>query len=357
LKILSTKDLLNLVDGAAIFSAGGGGAPEEGYRIVQELEKEGYMVKLADPMEIPDQALIVNFACVGATASTGYNSQAAVKALKTLQEYVGREFYAVIPIELGGLNTLVAADVAARLEIPLVDADGAGRAVPEVHLKVYTIDNIPLVPMVISDINAKNIVIVKETSNFKSAERIARVLASEWNQLAYTARRILTGKQVKTSPIQHSLSKAVHIGKILHESSNPIDAILTELKGFKIFEGTVTKVERKTSEGFTWTRIIVNGEKAYKGKILELKAKNEILAAYINEKLAAIAPDIITPIDTKTGKCITAEKIAEKHSLTVIGLRAPEKWRTEKGLKLWQEVLEKAEIHEKYVPIEHIHKC
>jgi len=63
--------------------------------------------------------------------------------------------HATIPVELGGFNTLAAVDVAARCNIPVMDADGAGRAVPEVHLKVYTIDSIPLASMVVADLHAK----------------------------------------------------------------------------------------------------------------------------------------------------------------------------------------------------------
>ncbi len=69
----------------------------------------------------------------------------------------------MIPVELGGFNTLAAVDVAARHGIPVVDADGAGRSVPEVHLKVYTIDDIRLAPMTIADVDAQNIVVVKQT--------------------------------------------------------------------------------------------------------------------------------------------------------------------------------------------------
>jgi len=49
-----------------------------------------------------------------------------------------------------------------------VDVEGAGRSVPEVHLKVYTIDGIPLTPMVVADLHAKNILIAKETADSKS---------------------------------------------------------------------------------------------------------------------------------------------------------------------------------------------
>jgi hypothetical protein len=352
LKVLNYQDLLDLVDGAAIFSAGGGGDPEVGYRIADKLASQGYTVKLVAPLDVPDNAKVVNFACVGATTAIEYDSDAAVKTLKALEEYAGFSAHATIPVELGGFNTLAAVDVAARCNIPVVDADGAGRSVPEVHLKVYTIDNIPLAPMVVADLHAKNVVIVKETMASRAAERIARTLAAEWNHSAYTARRILTGFQVKTSPIQLSLSMCMQIGKLLRTAVEPIKAVLKENNGFKLFEGAVERAERKTEGGFTFIDIKLRGTREYEGISFEFKAKNEVLVAYKDGKLAAIAPDIITPVHPETGKCITAEKIEKGDKLAVLGLPAPQKWRTKKGLELWKDVLQRSNILEEYIPIE-----
>ena len=348
--------MLDLVDGAALFSAGGGGDPEVGYKIVDALSEGNYEVKLVDPSEVPDDAMVVNFACVGATSTVAYDSEAAAKTLQTVEEYVGRKAHALIPVELGGFNTLAAVDVAARRGIPVVDADGAGRAVPEVHLKVYTIDDISLTPMASADIHAENVVIVKETRDSKSAERIARTLAAEWGQSAYTARRVLNGKQVKTSPILHTLSTSIRIGMILRKSVDPIRAVLKETKGFRLFEDVAERIERETKAGFTWTNVTLRGTDESEGSRFELKAKNEILAAYRNEKLAAIAPDIVTPVHPETGKCVTAEKIKEADRLVMLGIPASQKWRTSKGLKLWRDVLQRTDISETYIPIEKLNR-
>jgi len=355
LRNLSPQDLLDLVDGAAVFSAGGGGAPEAGYGIVDKLTSEGYAVNFVAPSEVPDNAKIVNFACVGATTTVEYDAEAAAKTLRTLEEYAGFSAYATIPVELGGFNTLAAVDVAARRGIPVVDADGAGRSVPEVHLKVYTIDGISLTPMVVADLHAKNIIIAKETADSRAAERVARVLAAEWSHSAYTARRILTGAQVKTSPIQLSLSKSMQIGKLLRKAVDPIKAVLKETSGFKLFEGIVDSAEQETEAGFTFVNIKLRGQHEFARKKFEFKAKNEVLVAYRDRELAAVAPDIITPVHSETGKCITAEKIKEGNKLTVLGLPSPKKWRTSKGLELWKDVLQRSNISEDYVPIEQLH--
>jgi len=354
LKILSYQDLLDLVDGAAIFSAGGGGNPEMGYKLADSLISGGYDVNLIAPSEVPDNAKVVNFACVGATTTIDYDSSAAVKTLKVLEKHQGFSAFATIPVELGGFNTLAAIDVAARCGIPVVDGDGAGRSVPEVHLKVYTLDAVPLTPMVVADTPGRNIVIVKETIDSRAAERIARVLATEWSHSAYTARRVLTGAQVKFSPIQLSLSKSMRIGKLLRRGVDPINAVLNETGGFKLFEGIVSSVERKTEVGFTLVDAELRGTGEYMGNLFTFKTKNEVLVAYRDKKLVAIAPDIITPVHPETGRCITAEKIEKGDKLAVLGLPAPQKWRTRSGVELWKDVLQRSRIFEEYVPVEQL---
>jgi DUF917 family protein len=355
-KRLTQQDLADLVEGAAIFSSGGGGDPQIGSNIVESLHEDHCPVQLIGPAEVPDNQIVINFACVGATADAAYHSDAAVKTLKTLEEFLSKKTFAVIPVELGGFNTLAAVDVAARRGIPIVDADGAGRAVPEVHLKVYTLDDIPLAPMVVADIIAQNIVLIKQTRDSQAAEKITRTLASEWSQTVYTARRVLTGEQVKTSPVPNTLSMSIRIGSLLRKTLDPLGAVLKETKGFLLFEGTVAGAEHETKGGFTWTTLELDGANENRNSSFKLQAKNEFLIAHKDGKLAAIVPDIITAANPETGRCISAERVKKGDKLAVIGIPAPSKWRSQKGLKLWKEVMQRSGITENYAPIERLTK-
>jgi len=57
-------------------------------------------------------------------------------------------------------------------------------------------------------------------------------------------------------------------------------------------------------------------------------------------------------VHPETGKCITAEKIEKDDKLTILGLPAPQKWTTRKGLELWKDVLQRANVMEEYESIE-----
>ena len=119
-----------------------------------------------------------------------------------------------------------------------------------------------------------------------------------------------------------------------------------------MFQGRVVQISKETIGGFTWISVSIRGENEFEGSTFNFKAKNEVLIAYRNGKLVAMAPDIITPVRSENGKCVTAERIREGDSIAVLGLKAPEKWRTDKGLRLWREVITRAGITEEYVPIE-----
>ena len=66
MKKLTQQDLADLVEGAAIFSSGGGGDPQIGSNIVETLREDHCPVRLIDATEVPDKQIVINFACVGA---------------------------------------------------------------------------------------------------------------------------------------------------------------------------------------------------------------------------------------------------------------------------------------------------
>jgi DUF917 family protein len=148
----------------------------------------------------------------------------------------------------------------------------------------------------------------------------------------------------------------MQIGKLLRKTVEPIKAVLKETGGIKLLDGTVEQVQRKTEAGFTFVNVKLRGIGEYAHGNLDFKAKNEVLVAYRNGRLAAIAPDIITPLNPETGKCITAETIEEGDKLTILGIPAPEKWRTAKGLELWRDTLRRSNVLEEYVPLEKLTK-
>jgi DUF917 family protein len=147
---------------------------------------------------------------------------------------------------------------------------------------------------------------------------------------------------------------SIRVGMLLRKAVDPVKAVLKETHGFVLFDGVVLKSEQETRAGFTWTALKLSETHGKKKSSFEMKAKNEFLVAYKDGKLAARAPDIITAVRRDDGRCVSADKAKKSDKLVILGIPAPSKWRSEKGLKLWQEVLQRSGISEPYTPIERL---
>ena len=64
-----------------------------------------------------------------------------------MEEIIGTNVYATAPVEIGGMNTALAALLASLADIPFVDADTIGRAKPELEMQSYTLYGIPITPL------------------------------------------------------------------------------------------------------------------------------------------------------------------------------------------------------------------
>ena len=65
-----------------------------------------------------------------------------IRALRVVEKELGRKADATMPTEVGGINSTIPLFVGARLGIPVVDADGQGRAFPELQMETFAIEGI-----------------------------------------------------------------------------------------------------------------------------------------------------------------------------------------------------------------------
>ena len=74
-----------------------------------------------------------------------------IRAFRALQDFLGREITHTVSIEAGGLNSTTPFSVAAHMGIPLVDADGMGRAFTEIQMVTPTMYGVSATPMALAD--------------------------------------------------------------------------------------------------------------------------------------------------------------------------------------------------------------
>jgi len=135
---LDKQDLLDLAVGAAFLGTGGGGDPYIGRLMVQNCIEDGQEVTIIDPDDLDDDAFVIPTAMMGAPTVLVEklpSGDEAIHSLRQLERYVGRKADATMPIEVGGINSTIPLLVGARLGLPVVDADGMGRAFPELQME------------------------------------------------------------------------------------------------------------------------------------------------------------------------------------------------------------------------------
>ena len=85
---------------------------------------------------------------------------------------MGEDPVALMPIEVGGVNTLVPIATAVEMGIPIIDAGGMRRAFPQIEMTVFTLHGLMAAPMSIAD-EKGNMCVFEATTN-QTAESLAR---------------------------------------------------------------------------------------------------------------------------------------------------------------------------------------
>ncbi len=329
----------DLAVGAAILGTGGGGDPYIGKLMaIQTIEKKG-PIELLSPYEIPDDELIIPSAAMGTPTvliEKIPSGLEAIKAFELLERYLNKKAFATCPAEAGGVNSTIPFVVAGAMNIPVVDADGMGRAFPELQMVSFTLHGIRATPMAMADERGNSLVF--DTIDNMWTEKIARVVTIKMGGTAWIALYSCLGRQFKDSAIWGTVSKAIQIGETLRDAKargvNLLDALLDCTSGYLIFRGKITSVERANIGGFARGEAKIEGLDEFKGKLMTIQFQNENLVAELDGNTIACVPDLICILDSETMKPITTECLRYGYRVTVVALPCSEKWRTDEGLKL-----------------------
>jgi hypothetical protein len=166
----------------------------------------------------------------------------------------------------------------------------------------------------------------------------------------------MPAKKVKQWGIKGIISLAIEIGRRIIESNkkkiSPVESILELTKGYSLFEGKVTDVQRDLTTGFVRGKALFEGIEGHKGDSFELNFQNENLIGLLNDEPCAMVPDLITILDRETGSPITTEHLKYGQRVVIIGMPCDPIWRTEKGIELVGPRYFKYEFD--YVPIEEL---
>jgi DUF917 family protein len=336
---LNVQSIEDIASGAPVLGTGGGGDPYIGKLMAVDAVNECGPITLLDPSEVPDDALVVPTAMMGAPTVALEKiprGDEAIGTLRALEKRLGAKAFATMSIEAGGLNSTIPLSVAARLGIPMVDADGMGRAFPEIQMFSFHLHGIPATPMAMAD--EKGNAVLLETISDQWTERLARTITISMGCTAIISLYPSFGRQLKGACVPNTISLAEQIGRLLREAKqkqqDPIRELLKLVQGYSLFNGKVVDVMRRTVAGFARGEAILEGIDRDSGSKLMLRFQNENLVAIKDEKVLASVPDLITLLEIETGLPITTETLRYGYRVVVIGIPCHKVWRTEEGLKL-----------------------
>ena len=339
---ITRDDLSDLARGATLLGTGGGGDPYIGMMLVQRVLGDG-AITILDPDEIADDLFVIPTAQMGAPTVMIEKIPAGTEptlSLRILEEHLGRTADATMPIECGGINSMIPLIVAAETGLPVVDADGMGRAFPELSMETFAVYGVHGSPLALAGERGER-VIIDTGDDDRQMEWLARAVTIRLGGVGHIAEYAMTGADVKRTAVPRTLSMALALGRAIRvareEKRSPFDAIQDTLATTlyqhvrTLFEGKVVDVDRRTTEGFAKGVARIAPADGGQGE-LEIRFQNENLIALRDGDMVAIVPDLICVVDGDSAEPITTEGLRYGQRVRVLGISTPEMMRTPAAL-------------------------
>jgi DUF917 family protein len=328
---LKAEHLTDLARGATLLGTGGGGDPYIGRMLVERVLGDG-AITILDPDEIADDLFVIPTAQMGAPTVM------------------------VEKIECGGINSMIPLIVAAETGLPVVDADGMGRAFPELSMETFAVYGVHGSPLALAGERGEK-VIIDTGDDDRQMEWLARAITIRLGGVGHIAEYAMTGADVRRTAVPRTLSMALALGRAIREAReehrSPFDAIAQTLSTTlyshmrTLFIGKVIDVERRTTDGFAKGRATMA---AGDGSTFVIDFQNENLTARRDGKLVAIVPDLICVVDHESAEPITTEGLRYGQRVSVLGISTPDLMRTPEALDAFGP--QAFGLSEEFVPVE-----
>lgn len=349
---IDVADLDDIAAGAAILGTGGGGDPYIARLLARQALREYGPVTLVDPDEVPDDAAVFPVGMMGAPTvmveklPSGEQAAAAVEALAG---FLGRTPTHVTCTEIGGLNALLPFVAAARLGLPVVDADGMGRAFPELQMVMPSVFGVSASPMSITDEKGNRGIF--DTQDNIWAERLARTATVEMGCRATISLYAMSGAQARETLVLRTVSLSARVGATQREAraahEDPVAAVVAELGGRELFSGTIVDVGRRTVGGFARGTATLAGVPHGSSEppasrthtaILEFQNENLVLTVAPADggvgAVLATVPDLVCTVEADTGTAVTTEMLRYGQRVRVFAAPCDPRWSSPAGLAL-----------------------
>lgn len=360
-------DVRDFVRGCTFMGTGGGGPQDAGLRFLLDDVREGKNLRTVDPFSVPDDAWTCVAYYMGSIApmvpeterkmkERGLTKQTVhkelVRAVEEMQKYLGIKIEGIVPLELGGINTPAPLSAAVHLDVPMVDGDYAGRAIPEISQVTPMLFDYELTPVVSCD-RWGNVAIIKEGCNNQMIEALGKAASTTAFVICGQCALVMKGRDMKKTIIPGTVTKCYEIGrrirKACEKGEDPVAAVIDEAEGWLLFKGEVTSKDWEDKEGYLQGVSTIKGIDEYSNHTYKIWFKNENHVTWLDDEVHVLSPDLVQVVELATAEPITNTDLKAGDEVAVIGMKN-ERFRNPKGLSILGP--EHFGFEHDYVPIE-----
>ena len=332
-EVKDPQEVKDMSNGAVFLGSGGGGDPYIGELFLLRQLSAGRFPKIIKAEELDDDAFVVSIAGIGAPTvliEHIVSEKMLMRLLHRAEDFFGKKIDALISAEIGGANSMFPLAVGAKGDIPIVDADGMGRAFPHIEMTTFSVYGCTACPAIITD-ELENYGMF-EIPTDRTAEDVFRAFATSLGAMVVGAVYPMTGKQVKKFAVHDTITQTIEIGKCIRlgreKGDEPIESVLAFLDdpandrhARVLFDGKIADVRHETRDGWHWGEVRITGLNDPSDELI-IDIQNEYLSARRNGKTVTIVPDLIAVLDRETCEPMTAEMLRYGLRVRVVGYSA-----------------------------------
>ena len=353
--IRTEQEVEDLLRGLVLLGTGGGGHPKVGRQYLLTHIQAGQEIRWKDLSNVPDDAWTCCVFGMGSVAPQdplsgaertrlGYvGDQVAypmVEAVQELERYTGVSVQALVSFEPGAVATSGTLDVATRLGIDAMDADNCGRAVPKLTQTLAAMAGHTLWPAAIVDTWGTRL-ILKDAPSAEVAETLGKmisIVSKRPDAFAICAHAgfLTRAGQLKPVLLAGTLTRALTIGAAIREArqagQDPLTATTEALGGWLLFEGTITRREWESRDGYMFGTTYVEGIGDFTGHKFKIWLQNENHITWLDDEPYVTSPDLVMVVDQTSGEPYVNTDLPEGRKVAILGARIDDRYRTEQGL-------------------------
>ena len=262
-----------------------------------------------------------------------------VMAIAQIEQMTGISFGAIYPIAAATISAMSTVAAASQLGLPLIDADGMGRAFALIHHTSMYLAGVPVSPFVAQGPTGESVMV--HTLAGRRADRLLRGNVDVLGGWAALAAYPTTAGVLRRAALPGTVSRLVNVGRVLLKSTDT-DQLLVRLAAIigcrRIGRGRIVELEH-LSRPTDWTipahpSSLVIQEIGGLGRQLRIELRSEIVAVFADGELVAAAPDLICLFDASRGVLATLDSLEPGDLVDVLITPADAIWYSPEGMAM-----------------------